>query len=420
MPSSARTAPAKARSSRSFPVPTFRTRAKSNWTAARSRGPARARRKAPASTSSIKNSSCFRNSPSPKTCSSMTSRCTRFGIIDYRPMERRADDALRRLGAKIDVRRRVKELTVADQQMVEIARAFVGSVKVLILDEPTAVISGREVDLLFDRLVALRAAGVAIIYISHRLEEIFRIADRVTVLKDGVRVATRPVNEVNRDQLISMMVGRALSDVFPPRRPLRNDAPILLRAEGISVGTAREERLFDAAQAARSLASPALSARAGLNWPRRSLAECRLTPARSRSRARSFTRTSPRSSIEAGVGLLTEDRKGEGLLMHLERRRQHRRAAARRNRARAIHRSRAPRTRSAPRRSRDFPLRHRTAGSRRRPVGRQPAEGAVQPLGPGLPSRAAARRADARQSTSAPRSKSTASYGSWPTTGSPY
>ena len=77
--------------------------------------------------------------------------------------------------------------------MAEIARALVGSVKVLILDEPTAVISGREVDLLFDRLVALRTAGVAIIYISHRLEEIFRIADQVTVLKDGVRVATRPV-----------------------------------------------------------------------------------------------------------------------------------------------------------------------------------------------------------------------------------
>ena len=171
---------------------------------------------------------------------------TRFGIIDYRLMERRADDVLRRLGAKIDVRRRVKELTVADQQMVEIARALVGSVKVLILDEPTAVISGREVDLLFDRLIALRAAGVAIIYISHRLEEIFRIADRVTVLKDGVRVATRPVTGVNRDQLISLMVGRPLSDVFPPRRAIPQEAPVLLRAEGIQSWNASEERLLHA------------------------------------------------------------------------------------------------------------------------------------------------------------------------------
>ena len=113
---------------------------------------------------------------------------TRLGTIDYHAMARRADDVLRRLGAQIDVRQRVKNLSVADQQMVEIARAFIGSVKVLILDEPTAVIFGVEVDLLFERLLALRAAGVAIIYISHRLEEIFRIADQVTVLKDGVEL----------------------------------------------------------------------------------------------------------------------------------------------------------------------------------------------------------------------------------------
>ena len=210
---------------------------------------------------------------------------TRLGTIDYAQMERRADDALRRLGAKIDVRKRVKGLTVADQQMVEIASAFVGEVKVLILDEPTAVISGKEVDLLFDRLLALRAAGVAIIYISHRLEEIFRVADQVTVFKDGVRVATRSVEQVNRDQLISMMVGRALSDVFPPRRALRNDAPILLRAEGITVGT-RVKNVSLTLEAERSSASPALSGRAGLNWSRPYLAECNLTPARSRSKAR--------------------------------------------------------------------------------------------------------------------------------------
>ena len=162
---------------------------------------------------------------------------TRLGTIDYHAMARRADDVLRRLGAQIDVRQRVKNLSVADQQMVEIARAFIGSVKVLILDEPTAVIFGVEVDLLFERLLALRAAGVAIIYISHRLEEIFRIADQVTVLKDGVRIATRPVTEVDRDKLISMMVGRPLTDIFPPRRRDQSDAPIILRAVGVNVGS---------------------------------------------------------------------------------------------------------------------------------------------------------------------------------------
>jgi ABC-type sugar transport system ATPase subunit len=241
---------------------------------------------------------------------------TRFGIIDYRLMERRADDVLRRLGAKIDVRRRVKELTVADQQMVEIARALVGSVKVLILDEPTAVISGREVDLLFDRLVALRAAGVAIIYISHRLEEIFRIADRVTVLKDGVRVATRPVTGVNRDQLISLMVGRPLSDVFPPRRAIPQEAPVLLRAEGIRVGTRVRNASF-------TLKSGEIVGLAGLvGSGRTELAQAifggvPFDAGKVEIEGTVFAKTSPRSSIEAGVGLLTEDRKGEGLLMHL-------------------------------------------------------------------------------------------------------
>jgi ABC-type sugar transport system ATPase subunit len=241
---------------------------------------------------------------------------TRFGIIDYRLMERRADDVLRRLGAKIDVRRRVNELTVADQQMVEIARALVGSVKVLILDEPTAVISGREVDLLFDRLIALRAAGVAIIYISHRLEEIFRIADRVTVLKDGVRVATRPVTGVNRDQLISLMVGRPLSDVFPPRRAIPQEAPVLLRAEGIRVGTRVRNASF-------TLKSGEIVGLAGLvGSGRTELAQAifggvPFDAGKVEIEGTVFAKTSPRSSIEAGVGLLTEDRKGEGLLMHL-------------------------------------------------------------------------------------------------------
>ena len=161
---------------------------------------------------------------------------TRFGIVDYRTMEARAADALRQLGSEIDVKRLVKTLSVAEQQMVEIAKALVGTVKVLILDEPTAVIAGREVEFLFNRIRVLRERGVAIVYISHRLEEIFEIADRVTVLKDGRLVGTRDIDEVDRERLVSMMVGRELSDYFPPRRPLREDSPIVLEATNVSVG----------------------------------------------------------------------------------------------------------------------------------------------------------------------------------------
>ena len=133
---------------------------------------------------------------------------TRLGTIDYVQMERRADDVLRRLGAKIDVRHKVKWLTVADQQMVEIARAFVGDVKVLILDEPTAVISGKEVDLLFERLFALRAAGVAVIYISHRLEEIFRVADQ-SHSSQGRRAGCNTLRNPGQSRSIDFDDGRA-------------------------------------------------------------------------------------------------------------------------------------------------------------------------------------------------------------------
>ena len=161
---------------------------------------------------------------------------TKFGLVDYTAMEARAAEALRQLGSDVDVRRMVKTLSVAEQQMVEIAKALVGTVKALILDEPTAVIAGREVEFLFNRIRMLSERGVAIVYISHRLEEIFEIADRVTVLKDGRLVGTRDIGDVDRERLVSMMVGRDLSEYFPPRRPVREDSPIVLEASNISVG----------------------------------------------------------------------------------------------------------------------------------------------------------------------------------------
>ena len=117
----------------------------------------------------------------------------RLGLIDHRARHRRAQAVLAELGVEVDPRALVEHLSVADQQMIEIAKALVGEARLLILDEPTAVISGREAELLFERVRRLRERGVAIVYISHRLEEIFQIADRVTVLKDGRRVGSWPL-----------------------------------------------------------------------------------------------------------------------------------------------------------------------------------------------------------------------------------
>ena len=158
-----------------------------------------------------------------------------LGLLDHRKKRQDAVELLKRLGVEIDPDALVSELSVADQQMVEIAKALVHKVKLLILDEPTAVIAGKEVELLFGRLRALKADGVAIIYISHRLDEIFELCDRVTVFKDGQYVATKPVKDVDHDSLVSYMVGRDMSELFPPKAARNVERKVVLKAEGVSV-----------------------------------------------------------------------------------------------------------------------------------------------------------------------------------------
>lgn len=240
----------------------------------------------------------------------------RAGLINYPEMERRASDVLKRLGTRLEVRAQVKALSVADQQMIEIAKALVGTIKLLILDEPTAVVAGREVQLLFERIKGLRSAGVAIVYISHRLEEIFEIADRVTVLKDGKVIGTLPVREVDRDGLVRMMVGRPLSDIFPPRRIFGEGPPVVLRTDQLSVGK-------HVKGASVSLRAGEIVGLAGMIGSGRTelamgiFGGLSITGGCVKMGEESYTKTSPRESIARGIGLLTEDRKGEGLLLLL-------------------------------------------------------------------------------------------------------
>ena len=150
-------------------------------------------------------------------------------LLKAAEMRREAQGLLGRLGAMVDAGAPVASLGVAQQQLVEIARALAGNPRVLVLDEPTAALSERETSRLFDILRDLRASGLGIIYISHRLSEIFAIADRVTVLRDGCRVATAAVKSLDRAQLIRWMVGRDLADEFPPRTPARGNVLLDVR-----------------------------------------------------------------------------------------------------------------------------------------------------------------------------------------------
>jgi ribose transport system ATP-binding protein len=150
---------------------------------------------------------------------------TNHGLLDKLELHRRADDILKRLGFPLRPRQRVQDLTRAEQQMVEIAKAFRTDLSVLILDEPTASLTDREAQRLFAMVEQAKSRGVGVVYVTHRMSEIRRIGDRITVLRDGKRVATLNVAEVDDERLLQLMTGRVISQVFPkieyqPGRPM--------------------------------------------------------------------------------------------------------------------------------------------------------------------------------------------------------
>jgi ribose transport system ATP-binding protein len=240
----------------------------------------------------------------------------RFGFVDRRALEKGARSILTHLGHSLDPFAKLKSLTVADQQMVEIAKALVSDAKLLVLDEPTAVISGREAELLFATVRRLRDHGVCVVYISHRLEEIFALADRVTVLKDGKLVGTRGVGEISRDDLVAMMVGRPLADIYPPKRLVPSDAPVL-SVRGLKAAPRVKDVSFD-------LRPGEILGLAGLVGSGRSETAHAIFGSLQRDAGdvildgKLLPPGRPDQAIARGLGLLTEDRKGEGLLMNLE------------------------------------------------------------------------------------------------------
>jgi ribose transport system ATP-binding protein len=240
-----------------------------------------------------------------------------FGMIDHARTRKDAADLLHKLGVDIDPDKLVSELTVADQQMVEISKALVHKVKLLILDEPTAVISGREAELLFARLAALKAEGVAIVYVSHRLEEIFQIADRVTVFKDGQHVVTTDIGKVDRHRLISHMVGRDLRDVFPAKRQSGAPGKVVLKAENVSV----EGRVRNAGIELRAGEITALAGMVGSGRTELAMGIFGGLPISSGSvtiDGEQLAGLTPATAIRKGIGFVTEDRKGQGLAMQLD------------------------------------------------------------------------------------------------------
>jgi len=153
---------------------------------------------------------------------------TRLGRIDWRKLYAEADRLLTSLGVHLNLKQKARSLSIAQQQMVEIARAFSINARILIMDEPTSSLTLNEVADLFRLVRRLRDDGTGIIFISHRLEELFELADRVTILRDGSYVDTRLLSEVNRDDLIRLMVGRTISNLFPKQDVVPGDVALMV------------------------------------------------------------------------------------------------------------------------------------------------------------------------------------------------
>ena len=159
---------------------------------------------------------------------------TRFGIVDWGAMRVETARILGEMAVDIGPDTPVRGLGVADRQLLEIAKALSSSARLLIMDEPTAALSPHEVDSLFATVRRLRDRGVAVLYISHRLEEIGELADVVTVIRDGRHIETRPADELSQAEIIRLMVGRSLDQLFPKEEVELGD--VVFRAEGLSRG----------------------------------------------------------------------------------------------------------------------------------------------------------------------------------------
>jgi ABC-type sugar transport system ATPase subunit len=234
----------------------------------------------------------------------------RFGWLHRGEERRRAVELFRKLGVDVNPDVPCRRLTVARQQAVEIAKALAADARILVMDEPTTALTPPEADRLFGVVRELKRHGVGVLYVSHRLEEVFGIADRIMVLRDGEHVATRPAGGVTRNDLIELMVGRRLDQEFPRRTSKIGEPRLVLKdlrgekVRGVSFAVRRGEVLGLTGLVGSGRTE---TARLIFGADRRDGGTIELD-------GRVLDVRSPRDAIRAGIALLTEDRKGQGLI----------------------------------------------------------------------------------------------------------
>lgn len=233
-------------------------------------------------------------------------------FIDNKENKLKTEELLEELEIKIELERLVAELSVAQQQMVEVAKALSMNANIIVMDEPTSALGNREIEQLFKTIKKMKNRGISIIYISHRLEELWEIADRVTVLRDGHYVATSALKAMTKDELIRLMVGRDLTEQFPKREVARGEE--ILRVEGLSKRGVLDDISFN-------LRRGEVVGFAGLvGSGRTELMRCifgadRFEQGKIYIEQNEVEIKSPQDAIGHGIGFITEDRKRQGLML---------------------------------------------------------------------------------------------------------
>lgn len=235
--------------------------------------------------------------------------------IDWRTTRDRARRALSELGFDtIDVAARISDLSVSLQQIVEIAKALIDEPGILILDEPTAVLSARETDLLFEKIRQLTSLGTTVLYISHRIEEIFEISDHTLVLKDGAAVLSADTQAISRDELIRAMVGRSLAAIYPHRQS-KPGKPVL-ECQGLSRAGVFSNVSFHI-RSGEILGMFGLVGSGRTDVAKAIFGASPATSGEIRIDGKPASITDPRSAIKRGIVMVTEDRKNDGLALDL-------------------------------------------------------------------------------------------------------
>ena len=236
--------------------------------------------------------------------------------VDWRRLYAESGKLLDSLGVKLDLKQKARSLSIAQQQMVEIARAFSIKARILIMDEPTSSLTLSEVADLFRLVQRLRSEGTAIVFISHRLEELFEIADRVTVLRDGAYVNTRSMKDITRDDLIRMMVGRTISNLFPKQDVKAGD--VILKVENLTRVGSFQDVSFELRRG-EILGLAGLVGAGRTNVARAIFGVEPATSGDIQIDGRKVVVTSPQQAIELGLAYVPEDRQLHGLIpaMHI-------------------------------------------------------------------------------------------------------